>query len=53
LVDLGWNRLVDVAQEDIAAVAMQAIGARGDESVAPYGHGNSANQIYEHLLSVI
>lgn len=51
LVDLGWNRLVDVLEDDILAAARRAIGSAGDTKAAPYGHGNTAERIVETLIA--
>lgn len=49
LVDMGWNRLVDVLNVDIVDVARQSIGSRGSDQSSPYGIGETASQIIEHL----
>ena len=49
LVDMGWNRLVDVLNVDIVDAARQSIGSRGSERTSPYGVGDTAKRIVEHL----
>lgn len=51
LVDMAWNRLVDVLNENIADKARLAIGTRGSEQRSPYGFGDTATRIVEHLSS--
>jgi UDP-GlcNAc3NAcA epimerase len=51
LVDMGWNRLVDVLNDNIAETARLAIGSRGSEQRSPYGLGDTAKRIVEHLCS--
>jgi len=52
LVEAGWNRLVPpVAAMDVAAAIKAALGSQGYE-VQPYGAGDAATQIVQHLLSV-
>lgn len=53
LVDLGWNRLVDVREGDILGAARQAIGSTGDNNAAPYGHGDTADRIVKLLLATL
>jgi UDP-GlcNAc3NAcA epimerase len=50
LVELGWNRLVDVAKDDISAVVDDRIGKKGSDS-SPYGHGRAAVEIVKKLTS--
>lgn len=50
LVDLGWNRLVDVTNDDIVGAARQALGRKGVESDSPpYGVGDSAKRMVARL----
>lgn len=49
LVDLGWNRLVDVLNADIVDVARKSIGLCGSDQSSPYGRGDTAKQIVEHI----
>jgi UDP-GlcNAc3NAcA epimerase len=49
LVDMGWNRLVDVLNVDIVDAARQSIGSRGSERISPYGLGDTAKRIVEKL----
>ncbi|MCX8487138.1 MAG: UDP-N-acetylglucosamine 2-epimerase (non-hydrolyzing) [Crocinitomicaceae bacterium] len=51
LVDMGWNRLVDVLNEDIVAAVRLSIETRGSDQKSPYGFGDTANRIVEHLSS--
>ena len=53
LVRLGWNRLVDVLNDDIAAVAKQALGSRGSEAELPYGEGDTAERIVKILDAAV
>ncbi len=45
LVELGWNRLVDVVNGDIVGAARQAMGREGLEGESPYGSGDTAQRI--------
>jgi len=45
LVELGWNRLVDVLDGDIVGAARQAVGGVGREGESPYGSGDTAQRI--------
>lgn len=50
LVTAGWNRLVSpVVAKDIAMALRTAVGSSGDD-IKPYGEGNAAMKIVEHLL---
>jgi UDP-GlcNAc3NAcA epimerase len=49
LVDLGWNRLIDVVRDDLVEAARRAIGGRGREGEAPYGQGDTAQRILAAL----
>lgn len=49
LVDMGWNRLVDVLNDDILDAARRSIGASGSNRTSPYGLGDTAKRIVEHL----
>jgi UDP-GlcNAc3NAcA epimerase len=49
LITMGWNRLVDVLNADIVDVARGAIGSRGCNQLSPYGRGDTAMQIVEHI----
>ena len=53
LVDMGWNRLVDVLNVDIVDVARQSIGSRGSDHSSPYGRGDTAMQIVNHISAEI
>jgi UDP-GlcNAc3NAcA epimerase len=53
LVDLGWNRLVDVLEDDILAAVRQAIGRFGDAKAAPYGIGNTSQLIVDTLVAAL
>jgi hypothetical protein len=46
---MGWNRLVDVLNADIVDVARGAICSRGCNQLSPYGRGDTAMQIVEHI----
>ncbi len=49
LVDMGWNRLVDVLNGDIVDIARRSIGSRGSDHSLPYGRGDTAMQIVKHI----
>jgi len=49
LLHMGWNRLVDVLNDDIVSVARLSIDTRGSDQKSPYGFGDTANRIVEHL----
>lgn len=53
LVSMGWNRLVDVLNENIVDVARQSIGSRGGDQSSPYGRGDTAMQIVKHISASI
>lgn len=53
LVDLGWNRLVDVLEDDILNEAKKAIGSLGDTYSAPYGNGDTADRIVTSLVNAL
>lgn len=49
LVALGWNTLVNPLSKEVIITAFHScLGKKGEESV-PYGHGNSAQLIADHL----
>lgn len=49
LVEMGWNRLVDVLNVDIVDVARRSIGSRGSDKSSPYGRGDTSMQIVKHI----
>ncbi len=49
LVDLGWNQLVDVLNDNIVDRALLAIGTCGTDIMSPYGLGDTAKRIADHL----
>ena len=53
LVDLGWNVLVDVLEDDILNVARQAIGRLGDTNALPYGRGDTAQRILQTIIASV
>ncbi len=52
LVRLGWNRLVDVVEDNVVTKALDFIGSKGDASLSPYGSGCTSNTIAKHLAKV-
>jgi len=49
LVEMGWNSLVDVLNDDIVEAARRAFGKCGSNFVSPYGSGDTAQRIVEQL----
>lgn len=50
LIDLGWNTLVNPVSKEVILAAFHAcLHKKGSEGM-PYGHGNSAQLIAEHLV---
>ena len=53
LVDAGWNRLASPASSAAMVEAFRAsLGSKG-KAVAPYGKGDAARKIVEHLIGVL
>lgn len=53
LVDLGWNRLVNVLNDDILDAARMALGSSGDTLAVPYGRGDTAERIVRCMREVL